>query len=214
MKLDEIIRKRRSIRKYNDEEISKEEILKLIEAGMWSPTATNRQAYKFIVVNRKDLIDSMIKKGSATFLKDVSLGILVIYNNQIDNVEYKDHIQSASAAIQNILLKATEINIGACWICHLPPKVYLRKLFKIPKHYDPIAFISLGKYDKEPHEVKRKRDIQELVGYNSYTIDENDKPKNWMKLRIKRIIRRLYFNLPPNSKLRKLALKYEKKFKN
>ena len=61
------------------------------------------------------------------------LGILVLYRNDVSKnlYEYKDHIQSAGAAIENLLLKATELGLGTCWICKLPTQKKMHKLFNI-----------------------------------------------------------------------------------
>ncbi|WP_018248103.1 nitroreductase family protein [Orenia marismortui] len=214
MKLDEAIKNRRSIRVYNDNPITKEEILKLIEAANWAPTACNRQSFKFIVINNKKIFNKILDKGAATFLKKIDTAILVLYDNQIDNLEYMDYIQSASASIQNMLLKAYSMGIGACWICHLPTKSFLRKLLDIPFNYDPIALISLGHYDKDPRKMKRKKEAREIVSYNSFDFDEEIPSRFNIKLRLKRIARKIYFKLPKKKLLKKIVLKFEKKFDN
>ena len=62
---------------------------------------------------------------------------------------YKDHIQSAAAAIENILLTATELGIGTCWICNLRRPRLLKKQLHIPHNFDIIAYITLGYPQKD-----------------------------------------------------------------
>jgi nitroreductase len=208
--LPEFIYKRRSIRKYQEKGISKEYIEKLIEAASWAPSACNKQAWKFIVIDNKEKIEALTSKGAASFLKNTNNAILVLYDNRTDNIEYQDHIQSASAAIQNMLLMATSLDIAACWVCNLPPKAFLRDQFSIPKYYDPIALISIGWPESNKRPVrKRKFSVDELISYNNYNFSsDNFTSKSKIRLLIRRIARKIYYSLPKNNFLRKYAKKY------
>lgn len=214
MQLDQVIKSRRSIRIYNEREIEQSKIEAIVEAGMWAPTACNRQKAKYIIITDKNIFNRIINMGSAHFLKKTNLAILVVYDNQIDNVEYQDHIQSASAGIQNMLLKASELEIGTCWICNLPPKKYLRKILGIPFNYDPIALISMGYYDKKQNEMKRKSHIKDVMSYNRFDFEKEDIPVLNIKLKIKRILRKIYVRIPKNQFIRDCAERFEKKFDN
>jgi len=110
-------------------------------------------------------------------------------------MEYMDHIQSASAAIQNILLAAAEREIGTCWVCHLPPKNQIRKLLNIPKHLDPIAYIVLGYYETMPFRRPRKHDIGSIVSFNAYTSTDKVAQSRFM-LTLRRIFIKIYYSLP------------------
>ena len=60
------------------------------------------------------------------------------------NQEYKDHVQSEAACVQNMLLKAHSSGLGACWVCNLPSQTRMRKIFEIPSWYEVIALVTLG----------------------------------------------------------------------
>jgi len=180
MKLMNAIKKRRSIRKFKNKPVKNEKILKLIDAARWCPTASDLQAYRFIIINEHSLKEELVSMGAASFIMDAPMGILVTYSNETGNMEYRDYIQSASAAIQNILLTACDMGLGTCWICHLPPKEKMRKLLDIPKNYDPIAYIALGYYEKLPGSVPRKHEIGELISYNCFGSREKQKKGSLM----------------------------------
>lgn len=213
MNLDEAIVNRRSIRIYSDELVNDEIIREIIQAGTWAPSACNIQGWKFIVINEPKQIEALIKRGTAAFMKNVKQAILVVYENTTDNLEYKDHIQSASAAIQNMILKAHSIGVGTCWINNLPQKSVMRKIFKIPKSYDPIALISLGNITKNPNLRERKYILDDLISYNYFNFEKINQ-KSATKLFVKRIARKIYFKLPFKKLLIKFAGKFEKKFNN
>ncbi len=216
MNLDEAIKDRRSIRKYNDKLVELTKIHEIIEAGMWAPTACNKQEYKFIYINNKEKLQKIKLLGSAHFLESCNQAILVLYSNRTDNIEYRDNIQSGAAIIQNMLLKAHSIDIGTCWICNLPLKRNIRKLFNIPNEFDPIAIVSLGYYENTPKPISRKYDIKDILYENEFNDDYYNKHKFLLsfKLKARTIARFLYLRIPKNRLVRKIADRFEKKFTN
>ncbi len=216
MELIDAIIQRRSIRRYTDERVPKEVIDKIVQAGIWAPSACNVQGWRFIILDDKKIIDQILQHGGATFLANAYQAILVLYNNQTDNIEYKDHIQSASACIQNMLLQAHELNVGTCWVNYIPRKRVLKKLFSIPFFYEPIALVSLGYYDPlKIHEQKRKQTASECIAYNHYDFTDEPIPfSRRLALSFRRFARKMYFILPFKRLINKKAHKYEKKFEN
>lgn len=146
MNLTECIVSRRSIRRFEDRKIEEETIRRLVHSAIQAPSACNMQAWKFIIVNRKDVMNQLVKYGAAKWITKAPCGILVLYRNDITiNASlYKDHYQSAAAAIQNLLLEAVNSGLAACWICDLPRPKYIRKIFSIPKNFEVIAYVALG----------------------------------------------------------------------
>lgn len=215
MTLDEIIQNRRSVRKYNEKKVEFEKVKEIIIAGMWAPTATNKQEYRFIYFDNEEPLLKISKMGSAHFIKNCHQAIMVLYDNRIDNVEYRDDILSAGAVIQNILLKAKELNIGTCWVCNLPSKGKLRKEFDIPQNYDPISIITLGYYDNDTNSMKRKHNLEDIMFVNMFDCSKDTiVHKSKIKLFIRKSMRMIYIRMPKNKILYKLVDKFEKKFEN
>ncbi len=195
MELEKAIKTRRSVRLFNDKPIEKGVLLKIIEAGNMAPSYCNTQAWRFIVIDNKDVINRLVKADAAVYLKKAPVCVVVVYDKRSDNPEYKDYLQSAAACIQNMLLTAHSLGIGSCWTCHLPRKKELQKILRIPWHYEPIAIIPFGYYTAKPKEVARKKKPEELVSYNKFELDE-PVPKRDYKLHLKRTCRRVYYYLP------------------
>jgi len=213
MELIDAIKTRRSVRSFSNKEVPIEKIYQIIDAANNAPSACDIQGCRFILVNDQKVIKNLLERGAASFIKNIPTGILVIYNNQSDNIEYKDHIQSASAAIQNMLLVANSIGLGACWICHLPSKKELRKIFKIPHNYDPIAYIAIGYPTAAPKERPRKHSPESLLSINRFEFNEKVPSKIDIKLTLKRIGRKIYYMLPFRKYIRKIVDDFfEKKF--
>lgn len=139
--------RRKSIRKYSDKALTKEEINLLLRAGMQAPSAVNEQAWEFIVVENKENLSTLSNMSAyAKFLEKAGAAIIVL--GDMDRVKAHDFwIQDASAATENILLEATELNLGACWLGVYTSKHredYIRENFNVPLNVVPFAVISVG----------------------------------------------------------------------
>jgi len=178
MNIDKAIHSRRSVRIFTEQLVDLEFIHQIIDAGRWAPTATNKQEARFIYIDDKNIISKLCSLGTAYFVENCQQMVLVLYDNRIDNVEYHDDVLSAAAVIQNMLLKATQLGIGTCWVANLPSKAALRKLFDIPAYYDPISLIVLGHAVRKPKEVKRKQGLDAILFYNCFDKTEVHQKKD------------------------------------
>jgi nitroreductase len=214
MELMEAICGRRSIRKFKKEPVPDAMIRKVIEAAAWAPSACNLQGWKFIVVDDPKIREELSKLDVAYFLKSAPQGIMVLYDNRTDNLEYMDHVQSAAASIQNMLLAAHTMGIGTCWVCHLPRKEELRRLFGVPHYYDPVAYVALGFYDSAPSPVRRKQDLDNIIAHNSFDFKENHEKRSDAGISMKRGARKAYYLMPARIRimLQGIARRFEKRF--
>lgn len=215
MDIFDAIKDRRSIRRFEDRPVPEELIRKIVEAGQWAPSACNRQDWKFIVVDSKEVKERILKETTAHFVGKAPLLIFVVYSNRTDNLEYKDHLLSAAMAAQNMQLAAYALGLGACCVNNLPIKSRLRKILNIPGSYDPVALLCLGYPKAVPKPLKRKADLDGIMCRNSFDF-KNEQPAIDLKLNVKRVIRYLYYRMPLFLKtlLDPLARKFEKKFDN
>ncbi len=220
MELLTAIKNRRSVRIFEDRKIEKEVIEKIIEAGTHAPSACNVQGWRFIVIDDQEIKNKISDAGGTILIKKSPVGILATYDNRTNSPEYKDYIQSASAAIENMLLAATEMGIGCCWINHLPTHKTLRKLLNIPPCYSPIAYILIGYPlpEEKPVSVPRKYKAEEIISYNSFGENLYVEKINVSKALVRKILTRIYHLSPLFIKklfLNKFLDKYfVKKFEN
>lgn len=139
------IETRRSIRKYTDKEVTKEDLLDLLKAAMHSPTARNLQEWRFFVSNSRDVLDKIATIPAYLMLQKAKAVIIVCGDRTINSEEYC--FVDCAAATQTILLEATHKGIGTCW-CAIEPRKErsdaLRKLLKLKDNIFPVALISIG----------------------------------------------------------------------
>ena len=177
-----VIRNRRSIRLFKDEQIKKEELDQIIEAGLYAPSANNSQAWHFTVIQGKEMIERVnswlleeVEKGDNSRLKEIiaRTGGKIFRNAPtviIVSAASKDSYAAinAAAATQTILLAAESFGIGTCWIGTVRLLAESTKLeqyaqeLKIPEEYAPKNGITLGYKAENPSLPERR---QNLVSY-------------------------------------------------
>lgn len=143
MEFEQVLFSRRSVRRFDSsKEITQEQMQKIIEAGIYAPSACNFQAWKFIVVRK----DENKRKLRYDLIDRAPCGILVTYRNDlfVTGRKHKDYVQSAAAAIENMLLEIENLGLAGCWICNLPRQRVMRRAFAIPGNFDVVAYIALG----------------------------------------------------------------------
>ena len=218
MNLEEIIKTRRSIRIFQDRKVEFSLIEKIIELATYAPSACNIQGWRFIIVEDEKIKQELVDQGGTILIKNAPNGILILYDNRTKELEYSDYIQSAAAAIQNIHLAAHSLGLGTCWLCHLPPKRKLRKIFNIPRCFSPIAYVLIGYKQKEPVDVPRKHKTKELIGYDEFPTSVPIEKISRTGLWIKRILIRIYHFMPKFIRVlflnKYIDKKFVKKFEN
>ena len=132
MELKDILLKRRSVRKFTDEPVSKEDIEELLHAAMSGPSACNKKPWDFYVITNESVLEEL--KTASKFTKFSSKLAIVVCGNlsralPMQLAEY--WIQDCSAATENILLRVTDLGLGAVWCGIYPQKRAVEKVRKM-----------------------------------------------------------------------------------
>lgn len=154
MELKEVLLKRRSVRKFTEESISDEMIEELLHAAMSGPSACNKKPWDFYVITNPQKLEEL--KASSMFTKMSSPLAVVVCGDlsralPLKMAEY--WIQDCSAATENILLRATDLGLGAVWCGIYPQKKAIekvQKILEIPKSQIPLNLIFIGHPAEEP----------------------------------------------------------------
>nr|WP_320013311.1 nitroreductase family protein [uncultured Desulfobulbus sp.] len=149
---------RRSIRQYTQEPIGMSLIDDLLEAAMAAPSAMGKNPWHFIVLQSRSGIDRLAAcLPNGKMLGQATAALLVCGDiHQAHDKELSFLLQDVSAAIENILLAASMLGLGACWLGIHPREERIRAVteaFALPQGILPVAGISLG----WPNEVKEPR---------------------------------------------------------
>ena len=166
----EILRKRRSIRKYEDREIDPETFELLKEAALRAPTSRGIKPWRFVFVTDKALLErlSKAKKSGSGFLKGASLGVVVC---AIEN-ESDVWIEDCSIASIILQLAGQSLGLGSCWIQirnrmysdDMSSEDYVRGVLNLPKNLRVESIISFGYPDEEKSLVpKEQLDYHKII---------------------------------------------------
>lgn len=147
----ELIKSRRSIRKYKNTPVKEEDLNLILEAAMYAPTARNKQPWHFIIVNDRPALDRMMENHpNMSMLSTAPCAIIVCGDKTISEEGYC--ITDSAAATENILLAAKELGYGTCW-CAVYPRAdreeFISSIFGLPEEILPFSVIALGYPDEE-----------------------------------------------------------------
>jgi len=144
----ELIRGRRSIRKFTPQEVPIQEIEELLEAARWAPSGGNAQPWQFVIVTERETIEALEMVSPGLFGEPPAI-IAMCFN--------KDRIQSTSelhyvdlgAALQNLLLMAYAKGLGCCPIASFDAEA-VAELLSLPSQIQPVLLVILGYPDEDP----------------------------------------------------------------
>ena len=146
------IQTRRSIRSWTGESVSDEQLDILLRAAMTAPSSDNAQPWHFITVRDKARLQEMADTNKWTPMAGkADMGIIVCGELALEETPGM-WLLDCSAAIQNILLAATDLGLGAVWTgVHYDPELAnnFRKMLHIPEGVEPHSMVLVGHTAKE-----------------------------------------------------------------
>lgn len=170
----ELLRKRRSIRKYEDQPVSPEKMDLLKEAVLRSPSSKNINPWEFIFVDNKAVIEKLksAKPHAVKPLETAPLAVVVCAD------ETKNDVWIEDCSIASILLQLTaqSLGLGSCWIQirnrmhseEISAEKYIREVLKIPDNFKVLSIISIG-YPVKTREGKPFEELQfEKIRMNGF----------------------------------------------
>lgn len=181
----EAIRKRRSVRRFADKKIEREKMLQILEAGRLAPSSSNRQGWHFVVVDDPALIGQIPGTAPAgtrriiSFVTQAPVVIVGCYAKALTHylaqlAGHENHLIDVSIAMTQMVLAATALDIGTCWIGWYGESK-LRGLLDLPRRYKITALLALG-YPADPSTggsmggipARPRKDLTDIVSRNKF----------------------------------------------
>jgi len=146
---------RRSVRKYEKREIPEEMFTDLFEAAMAAPSAVAKDPWHFILIRDRKILDRIVEiLPNGQMLRQAPAAVIVCGDiNKANLKEVSYMLQDLSAAVENILLAATALGLGSCWLgMHPRPDRMdpIRNLFSLPENIIPMCGVALGWPAEQP----------------------------------------------------------------
>lgn len=161
LKFEEVLEKRRSIRRYKDTPVPREKILKILEAARIAPSAGHRQPWHFVVVEDKETIKKLAKSGWAAGAPVMIVGLA----DQEASPSWC--VNDLGIALEHIVLAATNLGLGTCWMGQTGREELVRSLLGIPDKFKVVAVIPVGVPDETPAPKERKS-LDAIVSWEKY----------------------------------------------
>jgi len=154
-----LITKRRSIRKFTEEQIKPEEVELILKAGLKAPSSKNGKPWHFIAVEDKEMLEklSVSKKGTAKMIAGCPFAIVVTVDPLVSSV----WIEDASIATIMMQLQAEDLNIGSCWVQirdrfteqGISSEEYIKDILDIPMQLQVLCVIAFGYKSQEKNPI-------------------------------------------------------------
>jgi nitroreductase len=170
----DLIRKRRSIRRFTDAPVETAKIDQIIKAILRAPSSRSLNPWEFVVVDQRRILDRLAacKPHGASFLRQATLGIVIC----ADAAQSDVWVEDASIATIYAHLAATELDLGSCWVQvrkrmadeQQTAAAYIAGLLELPERLTVEAIMAIGyaAENKDPHPTE---DLPfDKVHYNRY----------------------------------------------
>lgn len=150
MDIFDCIESRRSVRKYERKDVPNELLAQIITAGTLAPSAGNIQEWEFMIIRDREKKRKLSKAAlMQSHVENAPVIILVLANEEKIGSKYKERgkqvyaLQDTAACIQNMLLIAHDLGLGACWVGAFDEDE-VRNVIELPNNFRPAAMITLG----------------------------------------------------------------------
>lgn len=172
MNLLELMKKRYSVRSYEERTVEKEKLDKILEAAHIAPSAANLQPVRLIVIQNKERLKAL---SMAAKIYDAPLAILIctdrkkVWERPFDGNTTTDI--DASIVTDHMMLEATELGLGSVWICRFKPDIVKRE-FHLPENWEPVNILAIGYGKGKPADPGRHHTqrvpLEEIVLYEDF----------------------------------------------
>lgn len=160
----EAIRRRCSVREFAAGALSRETIEKIVDCGRRAPTARKEEPWEFVVVTDRTALGALAAATDhGTFMREASCAIIVVCR------QTKYYLEDGCAATENILLAATALGLGACWVAgdKKPYCAAVLELCGAPSAYRLVSIVAIG-HPARLQEQTGRRPLADLIHWERY----------------------------------------------
>ena len=141
----DIIRSRRSVREFLDRPVEDELIANILDAGRWAPSGLNNQPWHFVVVRDREITGSLAGCTRYSSIVHSAPLLIAVFLDQDVMYDHTKDVQACGAAIQNMLLAAHGMGLGAVWLGEiLNQKDEVRDILDTPGSLELMAVVAIG----------------------------------------------------------------------
>ena len=164
MELIQAIHTRKSIRSFQKQKISKENLERILTSGMLAPSGKNGQPWKFwLIQENKEKLQSI---ADLTLYKDFvrkSDCLILVFLDKLHSYHYVKDVQAIGACMENMLLTITDIGLGGCWIGEILNRdLFVKKILQLDNRYELMGLIAVG-YPEQSNKAPIKKKLSSCL---------------------------------------------------
>ena len=161
MDFERLVTSRHSVRTYQDRPVEPEKVEAILEAGRLAPSACNNQPTRVVVCDTPEL-RAAAGRATGRFDRDGSVFgaplVLVVCCRRdeawVRRYDEKNHGDvDATIVCDQMMMQATDLRLGTCWVCHFDPEA-MRAELGLPAGVDPVNVLTVGYADEEPVDMQ------------------------------------------------------------
>ncbi|MBR9706773.1 hypothetical protein GOV14_07080 [Candidatus Pacearchaeota archaeon] len=181
MNFDNLIKKRASIRHYTNKKIKIDSVIDAIEAANTAPSPGNLPLLKYMIIEDKETIDKIAVGCQQEFIKQSPVLVIICSDANKCDIMYPERSSKylkhhVGAAVENFLLKITDMKLACCWIGAFSDST-IKNILRIPENIEvevvlPIAYERKGSKTKQ----KKKNNLSNIIYFNTWKNKKQAKP--------------------------------------
>ncbi len=165
-----LLKGRRSVRRYQPDPVPEELVKKILEAGRWAPSASNRQPWEFIVIQDKGMRWQVAQYAAYYFVRWAHVEeapLIIALCGDTRNKIYRQFLhEDVGLAGGQMMLEAAALGLGSCWIGGFD-RTAISRLLNLPDNLEPIALITFG-FPADVPEPPDRKPLSHIVHYERY----------------------------------------------
>lgn len=170
----ELIKNRRSMRKFTEQELTQEQVVALMKAALMAPTSKRSNAWQFVVVDDKEILKELshCKEQASQFIADAALAVVVVADPLASDV----WIEDAAIASIYLQLQAEDLGLGSCWVqvrerytaSGMSSDEFVHGVLDLPLQLQVLSVIAIGHKGMERKPFNEEHLQWEKIHLNKY----------------------------------------------
>jgi nitroreductase len=164
----ELVRKRRSIRRYSPAPLPKDTLETVLEAARLAPSSGNKQCWRYVIVTERDIKRKLAEAGEM-FADEAPVIIVACADPTASHRQAgMDHyLVDIGISFEHLILAATSLGLGTCWIGGFDEEIF-KKILDVPDDVRVVAYTPLGYPDEKKGRVFARKPLRDICFYEKY----------------------------------------------
>ncbi len=170
MDVQEAIKKRYSVRSYQNRPVDDKSLKAVLEAARFAPSASNQQEWRFVVVRDSEMRKNLMKAANnQPFVGQAPIVIAAcaVVTDKVMPCKQLAYPVDIAIAVDHMTLAAVELGLGTCWVGAFD-EAAVKQLLEVPATARVVVLLTLG-YPARPSAGKSRKPIEQIVAYEKYT---------------------------------------------